>query len=240
MTQRGRDVEPRRARTIARRSCAGPSARRRRRGRRKSGKPRVRSASVGVPRAPRAAARVGDADAARRRGDPRRRARRRERAARRRAAAASARAGRAPRRRRRRARRPTWPPPRRRRVRRRPRAQHRDLLRPHRPLARRRPRARDRRRRLLRHAAGRVGLHARLPGPEPDPRARRRRGALVGVRARSSPSCWSRSAGARRSTPRARSPGCCCSCSPIADAAVHPRRAVADAAVHRTRPRSTT
>src|SRR3954451_14811244 len=50
-------------------------------------------------------------------------------------------------------------------------AQHRDLLRRPRAIARRGPDPRDRGRELLRHECRRVRLHARVPDPEPDPRA---------------------------------------------------------------------
>ena len=49
------------------------------------------------------------------------------------------------------------------------------LLRGHGALARRRPGARDRRRQLLRHPRADVGLHDRLPDPEPGPQPVRRR-----------------------------------------------------------------
>ena len=42
---------------------------------------------------------------------------------------------------------------------------------------------RDRRRQLLRHLRADVGLHDRLPGPQPGPRPLRRRGPAAGLRA---------------------------------------------------------
>ena len=49
------------------------------------------------------------------------------------------------------------------------------LLARHRPLAHRRPGARDRRRLLLRRQGADVGVHDRLPGPQPGPQPVRRR-----------------------------------------------------------------
>ncbi len=232
MTQRGRDVGPRRARTIARRSCAGPIARRRLRGRPKRGKLRVPSASGGVPRAPPSLARPPRArPRSRAPGPPATRARRTSRLDR--GAAAERR-----------------PAPRRRRDWRRARPPAAAGSAAHairRPAARATPRSSPVltglsrvaglvreivAAALLRHAAGRVGLHARLPGPEPDPRARRRRRALLGLRAR-----LLRAAGAEapaRGDPRRERARRAAAARPHGrDAAVHPRRAVADAAVHR-------
>ena len=69
---------------------------------------------------------------------------------------------------------------------------------------------RDRRRQLLRHQRADVGLHDRLPGPEPGPRPVRRRGPAAGLR----PGLH-RAAGARRTTARrSGSPRPCCCWSP--------------------------
>ena len=56
------------------------------------------------------------------------------------------------------------------------------LLDRHRRLAHRRPRPRGRRRRLLRRQRPDVGVHDRLPGPQPGPRAVRRRRPAAGLR----------------------------------------------------------
>ena len=62
------------------------------------------------------------------------------------------------------------------------RRQHADLLGRDGPFARRGADPRDRRRPLFRHQRRRLGVHARVPDPEPDPRAGGRRGALQRLR----------------------------------------------------------
>ena len=88
-----------------------------------------------------------------------------------------------------------------------------DLLGRDRALARPRARPRDRRRVLLRRRRADQRLHRRVPGPEPGPRARRRRGALVRVRPGLQRAAREGRAQARAGASRRPSSGCCCSAS---------------------------